>query len=174
MTSFAPSGVYLSSLNFNPNIDAGSTITIISSNPGEHDTHRYYLDNSFGDNTLFDTVDNQLTVRETPGSKFETKDSYTIIIGVGGGHNRQHEEEFSLKVGDTNKPDYNIINSVVGKGKLRGKKKQVNSLLPNLNRSANRMLTKSLDLTLVKVTRLEYLPRHSFHCWELMRLALPL
>ena len=57
MTSFAPSGVYLSSLNFNPNIDAGPTITIISSNPGEHDTHGYYLDNSFGDNSLFDIVE---------------------------------------------------------------------------------------------------------------------
>ena len=46
--------------------------------------------------------------------------SYTIKTGVGGGHNRQYEEEFSLTVGDTNKPDQNIINSVVGKGKLSG------------------------------------------------------
>ena len=121
-TSFAPSDINLSAVNFDANIDAGSVVATISSDPGEYERHYYFLDNSFGDSSLFEIVDNQLTVRETPGAEFETKDAYTVKIGLNDNHYRQYEEEFLLTVDDTNSPDLNIINSVVGKGKLRGTK----------------------------------------------------
>ena len=119
-TSFAPSDIDLSAINFNADIDAGSTVAAISSDPGEYGTHYYYLDNSFGDNSLFDIVGNKLTIRGTPGIEFQVKDAYTIKIGLSDSYSRQYEEEFKLTVNDTNKPEYNVINSTIGKGKLRG------------------------------------------------------
>ena len=121
--SFAPSDIDLSALNFNAGIDAGSTVATISSDQGEYVTHYYYLDNSFGDNSLFDIVGNKLTISGTPGIEFQAKDAYTIKIGVGDVYSRQYEEEFTLTVNNTNKPEYNVINSTIGKGKLRGTRK---------------------------------------------------
>ena len=121
-TSFAPSDINLSAVNFDADIEAGSVVATISSDPGEHERHYYFLDNSFGDSRLFEIVDNQLTVRETPGAEFEAKDAYTIKIGLSDSHSRRYEEEFLLTVDDTSNPDLNIINSVVGKGKLKGTK----------------------------------------------------
>ena len=111
----------IATTNFDKNIVGGSAVSTLSSiDPDEGDTHTYSLATGDGDadNGAFIINGNQLRAAESPD--FEPKSSYSIRIQATDSGGLSLEKAFTLTVNDTNKPEYNVINSAIGKGKLRG------------------------------------------------------
>ena len=118
----APTNIIISTSEFNENILSGTVISELSTiDSDDNDKHTYSLVRGTGDthNELFKIEGNQLKVRFSPD--FESRSLYSIRVRTTDSVGNNYGKAFKLTVNDIDEIDFNIINSVTGKGKLRGK-----------------------------------------------------
>jgi len=97
----APLSLSLSSLAFNENIPAASTVASLSTlDPDLNDSHTYQLLAGSGssDNHLFSIAGNQLLINHAPN--FEQQSSYSIRIRSFDSAGLSHDQSFALNVSD--------------------------------------------------------------------------
>ena len=119
-----PYDITLSSESFDENLSKGAVIAFLdTSDDIVTDTHTYSFASGSGDtdNGSFSIKGNRLKIRHSPD--FEAKSSYSIRLKTTDSNGFEFEKAFELTVNDINEIADNVINSLLGKGKLWGTRK---------------------------------------------------
>ena len=96
-------------------------------------------------------------------TNFETKESYLIRLNTSDSRGLDLQKNSDYANDGNNS---NIIESEFGKGKLKGTDKADQFTFDQFESFNSKAMDKIIDLTLLKVTRLAYLERHSLHLFK--------
>ena len=110
LLSNEPTAIALSSISFNENISASSTIATLSTTDADSsDTHTYALVTGTGDtdNSLFTIDGSSLKIKASPD--YENKSSYSIRLQTSDSGGNTYAKAFSLSVNDLNETPTAIV-----------------------------------------------------------------